>query len=169
MKTIKIGVLGFGTIGTGVIKTLQKQQALLQSRVGVRLEIKKIADLDISTPRDVTIDSALLTTDAYEILNDPEIEIVVELIGGYEPAKTFILQAIQQGKHVVTANKALLAVHGQEIFDAASRHHVASSEGSWVRAGGILSLSPDARWRAAMRRRALGGSFPHRHRDAETL
>jgi homoserine dehydrogenase len=124
MESIKIGLLGFGTIGAGVVKTLAQQQSLLQAHVGVRVELKKIADLDITTPRPVQVDPALLTTDAQAILNDPEIQIVIELIGGYEPARSFILQAIRNGKHVVTANKALLAVHGAEIFEAATRHQV---------------------------------------------
>jgi homoserine dehydrogenase len=124
METINVGLLGFGTIGTGIVKTLLKQQSLLRSRVGVALELKKIADLDITTPREVEVDRALLTTDVNEVLNDPDIQIVIELIGGYEPAKSFILQAIRNGKHVVTANKALLAVHGKEIFEVASRHNV---------------------------------------------
>ncbi len=120
METIKIGLLGFGTIGVGVIKTLRKQQELLQSRTGLKFELTRIADLDITTPRGVEVDPALLTTDAHDILNDPEIQIVVELIGGYEPARTFVLQAMRNGKHVVTANKALLAVHGPEIFQIAA-------------------------------------------------
>jgi homoserine dehydrogenase len=124
METIKVGLLGFGTIGVGVVKTMLEQKSLLRSRLGVTLELKKIADLDITTPRDVDVDRALLTTDAHEILNDPDIQIVVELIGGYEPAKSLILQAIRNGKHVVTANKALLAVHGGEIFETANQHHV---------------------------------------------
>ena len=122
MKTIKIGIIGFGTIGTGVIKTLMQQQALLQARTGIAFEVAKIADLDITTSRGIEIDSSLLTTDAKEILNDPDIQIVVELMGGYEPARTFTLQALQNGKHVVTANKALLAVHGREIFETAEAH-----------------------------------------------
>lgn len=124
METINIGLLGFGTVGTGFVKTIGEQQSLLRSRVGVALALKKIADLDISTPRAVTVDRSLLTTDVYEVLKDPEIHIVVELIGGYEPARSLILQAIRNGKHVVTANKALLAVHGKEIFEVASQHHV---------------------------------------------
>jgi homoserine dehydrogenase len=124
METIKIGLLGFGTIGAGIIKTLFQQQALLQARCGVALELKKVADLDITTPREVTVDRALLTTNVQDILNDPEIQIVIELIGGYEPAKSFTLQAIRNGKHIVTANKALIAVHGAEIFAAATQHHV---------------------------------------------
>ena len=124
METIKIGLLGFGTIGTGVVKTLLQQRSLLRSRVGVEFVLKKIADLDLSTPRDVDIDQSLLTTNADDVLNDPEIQIVIELIGGYEPAKSFILQAIRNGKQIVTANKALLAVHGAEIFETASRYQV---------------------------------------------
>lgn len=124
METVHIGVLGFGTVGAGVIKTLLEQQTLLRARVGVDLRLKKIADIDIASPRPVEVDRSLLTTDAQEILTDPEIQVVVELIGGYEPARTFSLQAIRQGKHIVTANKALLAVHGQELFETAHQHQV---------------------------------------------
>ena len=124
METIQVGLLGFGTIGVGVVRALREQQELLQSRTGLTFELKKIADLDITTPRDVEVDPALLTTDVQDILNDPEIRIVVELIGGYEPARTFVLQAMRNGKHVVTANKALLAVHGPEIFKTAAEHQV---------------------------------------------
>ncbi|MBF0496646.1 MAG: homoserine dehydrogenase, partial [Deltaproteobacteria bacterium] len=83
------------------------------------INLKKIADLDLTTDRGVEVDRSLLTTNAYDIINDPDIQIVIELIGGYEPARTFILEAVKRGKHVVTANKALLANHGAEIFAAA--------------------------------------------------
>lgn len=119
MQNIKVGLLGFGTIGTGVVKVFQKNSDLLSSRLGVRLELKRIADLDTTTDRGVQLAPGLLTGDAQALLNDPEIQIVIELIGGYEPARTFVLQAIRNGKHVVTANKALLAKHGAEIFRAA--------------------------------------------------
>lgn len=119
MNSIKAGLLGFGTIGGGVVKVFQENGALLQERLGIPLELVKIADLDITTDRGVTVDAALLTTDANAVLDDPEIQVVIELIGGYEPARTFVLKAIDQGKHVVTANKALLAKHGSEIFAAA--------------------------------------------------
>ncbi|MCP4399451.1 MAG: homoserine dehydrogenase [bacterium] len=119
MKTIKIGVIGFGTIGTGVVKTFIQQKELLRARTGMSFEVAKIADLDITTSRGIDIDPSLLTTDVNDILNDPEIQLAIELMGGYEPAKTFMLQALRNGKHVVTANKALLAVHGQEIFETA--------------------------------------------------
>ncbi len=124
MKHIHVGLLGFGTIGAGVAKTLLQQQSLLRSKTGVTVELAKIADLDITTSRNVNIDPSILTTDVQEVLNNPQIQIVIELIGGYEPAKSFILQALGNGKHVVTANKALLAVHGKEIFETATQHHV---------------------------------------------
>ncbi|MDH3454314.1 MAG: homoserine dehydrogenase, partial [Desulfuromonadales bacterium] len=119
MQNIKVGLLGFGTIGTGVVKVFQKNQDLLASRLGARLELTRIADLDTTTDRGVALVPGLLTNDAQALLNDPEIEVVIELIGGYEPARTFVLQAIRNGKHIVTANKALLAKHGEEIFRAA--------------------------------------------------
>jgi homoserine dehydrogenase len=119
MQSIKVGLLGFGTIGSGVVKVFQKNGALLRERLGVPLELVRIADLDITTDRGVAVDPALLTTDAAALLEDPTIQVVIELIGGYEPARTFVLKAIAQGKHVVTANKALLAKHGDEIFAAA--------------------------------------------------
>lgn len=119
MNSIKVGLLGFGTIGSGVVKVFQQNGALLQSRLGTSLELVRIADLDITTDRGVDVDPGLLTTDAMALLDDPEIQVVIELIGGYEPARTFVLKAIANGKHVVTANKALLAVHGEEIFAAA--------------------------------------------------
>ena len=123
-KVISIGLIGFGTIGTGVIKLLQKNGDLIAGRLGAEIRLKRIADIDIRNSRGIPIDDALLTTNAADILNDPEIDIVVELMGGYEPARTFILTAIGQGKHVVTANKALLATHGDDIFRAAAKHGV---------------------------------------------
>src|SRR5271157_4374127 len=124
MKTITIGLIGLGTIGTGVVKLLQDSGEVIENRLGARLYLKKIADLDITTPRLVTVDTDLLTADAKVILDDPEISIVIELIGGYEPARSFILEAIRKGRHVVTANKALLASYGNEIFQAAEAGQV---------------------------------------------
>jgi len=121
MKPVKVGLLGFGTVGCGVIKAFQKNGELLARRLGKPVELVRIADLDIVTPRSIQVDRALLTTDVSAILDDPAIDIVIELIGGYEPARTFVLRAIANGKHVVTANKALLALHGEEIFKAAER------------------------------------------------
>ncbi len=124
MKSITLGLIGFGTIGTGVVRLLQENIYLIRKRLGADLFLKKIADLDITTPRQVTVDKALLTSDAKDILNDPEISVVIELMGGYEPARSFILEAIHKGKHVITANKALLATYGNEIFQAAEENGV---------------------------------------------
>ena len=122
MESIKIGLIGLGTIGTGVAKTLLENTALLEERLGFSLDLTAIADIDITTDRGVTIPRGLLTTDAYALINNPDIDIVVELIGGIEPARTFILDALKAGKHVVTANKALLASRGKELFDAAQTY-----------------------------------------------
>ncbi|MDO9586060.1 MAG: homoserine dehydrogenase [Syntrophales bacterium] len=123
-KDISIGLIGFGTIGTGVVKVLQDNAWFIKQRLGARLVIKKIADLDITTPRGVDVDKDILTINAGSIWNDPEIDIVIELIGGYEPARSFILKALHHKKHVVTANKALLATHGNEIFETAEKEGV---------------------------------------------
>ena len=124
MKNINIGLIGFGNIGTGVIKLLQQNEELITRKLGTKIVLKKIADIDIKTPRGVNVNQNILTTNAKDILNDDDISIVVELMGGYEPARTFVLEAIKNGKHVVTANKALLATHGNEIFPAAEKHGV---------------------------------------------
>jgi len=118
-KVIYAGLIGFGTVGTGVVKLLNENRELIKKRLGANLVIKKIADLDIDTPRAVSVDPDMLTTDADEVLSDPDISIVIELIGGNEPAKSFIIRAMQNKKHVVTANKALLATEGNEIFRVA--------------------------------------------------
>ena len=124
MKNIAIGLIGFGTIGTGVVKVLQKNAALIRQRLGIPLVLKRIADLDITAARRVTVSKNLLTTDALQVIDDPEIDIIVELMGGIQPAKQFILRALKNGKHVVTANKALLAECGAEIFRTAAAHGV---------------------------------------------
>ncbi|MEI8173065.1 MAG: homoserine dehydrogenase [Deltaproteobacteria bacterium] len=124
MNEISLGLIGFGTIGAGVVRLLQNNNELIEKRLGARLTIKKIADIDIATPRPVTVSKDLLTTDANAILNDPDISIVIELIGGYEPAKSFILEAMRKKKHVITANKAMLATYGNEIFRVAEEEGV---------------------------------------------
>lgn len=116
---VNVGIIGFGVVGSGTAKVLLTNSNILKERLGFELNLKKIADLDIKTDRGIKIPDGILTTDVNEIFNDPEIDIVVELIGGIRPAKDFILKAIQNGKHVVTANKALLATEGSDIFNAA--------------------------------------------------
>ena len=124
MQEIKIGLLGFGTIGAGVVTLLNQNSTLLEEKTGTRISLKSIVDLDITTDRGVSTEGIILTRNADEVLTDPEISVIIELIGGYEPARSFALKAIAHGKHVVTANKALLAVHGEEIYAAARAHGV---------------------------------------------
>ena len=119
MDRINIGLIGLGTVGTGLVKILQENGKVLEKRLGLPMVLKRVADQDVTRDRGIKINPALLTTQVSEIIDDREISIVVELIGGLEPARTFLLQAIGRGKNVVTANKALLAVHGAEIFKAA--------------------------------------------------
>ncbi|MGB9837344.1 homoserine dehydrogenase [Methanothermobacter sp.] len=116
---MNVGLIGFGTIGAGVVEIFNTNHDLIREKTGKDLKLKRVVDLDIETDRGVEIDPEILSTDADDILNDPEIDIVIELIGGYEPARSFILRALENGKHVVTANKALLARHWNEIMTAA--------------------------------------------------
>jgi homoserine dehydrogenase len=124
MKQINIGLLGCGTVGTGVAKLLIENKDLLTARVGADLNLKWVADIDIETDRGIQFPAGVLTTDAQKILTDPEIDMVIEMIGGQGIAKDLMLQAINNGKHIVTANKALLAAHGNELFAAAARKGV---------------------------------------------
>src|SRR4030066_597399 len=121
MKSIKVGLIGFGTVGAGVGKILQKNSRLIEKRMGAKLLLKRIADIDLGTDRGVKLKPGVLTRSAEDVIRDPEIDIIMELIGGIEPAKTFILKAIRNKKHIVTANKALLALYGDEIFREAHR------------------------------------------------
>ncbi|MDY0191835.1 MAG: homoserine dehydrogenase [Desulfuromonas sp.] len=140
MKPIKLGLLGFGTIGTGVIKVIQNNAAVIEQRLGRTLELVRVVDRDISAERGVSLAPGVLGVDAQELLNDPDIDIVIELIGGYEPARSFVLQALKNGKHVVTANKALLALHGEELLRTADENGVTLLFEAGV-AGGIPVLS----------------------------
>ncbi len=124
MEKINIGIIGLGTVGTGVVKILQQNQEIIKNRLGASIEVAKIADLDITSDRGIVLNPSILTTNAMEIIDDPAIPIVVELIGGEEPAATFILKAIARGKSIVTANKALLSKRGAEIFKASYDHKV---------------------------------------------
>jgi len=119
-----------------MVEILINNRELIEDRVGAEIVIKKIADLDIDSDRGVEIDPASLTTDAMEIINDPEIDIIVELIGGYDQAMEYILMAMERGKHVITANKALIAQYGKLLFETAERYNVDIAFGASV-AGGI--------------------------------
>jgi homoserine dehydrogenase len=124
MKRICIGLIGFGTVGTGVVRTLQENGHVIERRLGQKLFLKRIVDLDLERDRGVRLQGVILSRDPLDVIADPEISIVVELIGGEEPARSIILEAMDNGKHVVTANKALLASRGNEIFEKASKKGV---------------------------------------------
>ncbi|MGB0591285.1 MAG: homoserine dehydrogenase [Myxococcota bacterium] len=118
-ERIRVGLLGCGTVGTGVLQIVRDNAADIEARLGVPIEIVRIAVSDRSKPRDSVVPEALLTEDSAEVVGDPEIDVIAEVIGGYEPARQLLLDALSAGKHVVTANKALLARHGAALFRAA--------------------------------------------------
>ncbi len=136
MKAIQVGLLGIGTVGRGTFDVLTRNQAEITRRAGREIRIATVADLDTERARRIVGDGARVVGDAREIIRDPAIDIVIELIGGYGIARTLVLEAIAAGKHVVTANKALLAVHGTEIFQAAREKGVVVAFEAAV-AGGI--------------------------------
>ena len=136
MKQIGVGILGFGTVGAGVADGLLKHRDVMAKRLGVDIVLKKIADLDITTPRGVEVPEGVLTTDAAAAIADPSIQIIVETIGGTGIAKKFVLDALNAKKCVVTANKKLLAEYGKEIFDTAKANGVDIYFGASV-GGGI--------------------------------
>lgn len=118
---ISVGIIGFGTVGTGTVRILLENNDVLKGRLGFEINLKRIAARNIERDRGINLPKGILTTEVDSVLNDPDIDIVVELIGGIRPAKDFILKSISNGKHVVTANKALLATHGREILEAARK------------------------------------------------
>lgn len=124
METIKVGLIGLGTVGCGTVSVLQNSAGLLADRTGAVIEIAKAADLDLHRSRPVTLPPEVLSNDPGEVIRDPEIRIVVELIGGIEPARSYILEALDNGKQVVTANKALLSEHWQELVERAEKRGV---------------------------------------------
>ena len=119
MKPIQVGLLGMGTVGSGTFNVLQRNQEEIKRRAGRGIEISMVADLDVAKAQALCAPHVKVVSDARQVIANPDIDIVVELIGGYGIAKALVLEAIAAGKHVVTANKALLAVHGAEIFEAA--------------------------------------------------
>ena len=123
MKPIRIGLLGLGTVGAGVVKVCASHREELEEKIGAPVELAAIVDKDTSTPREgIDLAALPLASDPERILGDSSIDVVVELIGGLEPARTFVLRALAAGKHVVTANKALLATHGEELYAEARKH-----------------------------------------------
>lgn len=124
MQQVNVGIIGFGTVGSGTVEILLQNRDIISDRVGSEIIVKKIADLDIQSDRGISIEPGVLTTEGMEVVDDPEIDIVVELIGGVKEAKNYILKAMKKGKHVVTANKALLAEYGKEIYQAAEQNQV---------------------------------------------
>ena len=136
MKPIQVGLLGIGTVGSGVFNVLRRNQEEIRRRAGRGIEIAMVADLDVERARSVVGEGVQVVNDARAVIANPDIDIVIELIGGYGIAKALVLEAIAAGKHVVTANKALLAVHGTEIFSAASAKGVMVAFEAAV-AGGI--------------------------------
>jgi len=136
MKPIQVGLLGIGTVGSGTFNVLRRNQEEIQRRAGRGIVISMVADLDTERARSVVGADVTVVSDARQVIANPDIDIVIELIGGYGIAKALVLEAIEAGKHVVTANKALLAVHGTEIFAAAHRKGVMVAFEAAV-AGGI--------------------------------
>jgi len=124
MKEVNIGLLGCGTVGTGVAKILIENRDLIRSRVGATLNLRRVADIDLKMDRGIRFDDGVFISDAYKVVDDPDIDIIVEMIGGEGVAKDLILRAIDNNKQVVTANKALLANHGNSIFKAAAEKGV---------------------------------------------
>jgi homoserine dehydrogenase len=136
MKPIQVGLMGIGVVGAGTFNVLKRNQGEIQRRAGRGIEITMVADLDVARAQSIVGTDVQVVSDARAVIANPEIDIVIELIGGYGIAKTLVLEAIAAGKHVVTANKALLAVHGTEIFAAASSKGVMVAFEAAV-AGGI--------------------------------
>jgi homoserine dehydrogenase len=136
MKPLQVGLLGIGTVGSGTFRVLQRNREEIRRRAGRAIEIRCVADLDVARARALVGEGVPVVADARAVIADPEVDVVVELIGGYGIARTLVLDAIAAGKHVVTANKALLAVHGTELFAAARERGVVVAFEAAV-AGGI--------------------------------
>ena len=122
MKNIIVGLLGFGNVGTGFAAILEENRKIIENTLGCSVIVKKILVRDPGKYRDTVIPEELFTADADEILTDPEIHIIVELIGGIQPACDYIKKALENGKHVVTANKAVIALYGKELFELADKN-----------------------------------------------
>jgi homoserine dehydrogenase len=148
-RMVQVGLLGFGTVGTGVLRILQNNAVLIAQRAGASIKVKKILVRDLKKSRKLTVD-AEITVDPGSVIQDPEIDVIVELIGGEEPARTLMLEALNQGKHVVTANKDVMAKYGRELFEAAEKNNVNLLFEASV-GGGIPIIRPLKRCLAANR------------------
>jgi homoserine dehydrogenase len=153
---VKLGMIGLGTVGTGVIQLLERNAALLTKKLGYPLRLVRAASRSIHTKPHPDLGSARISADPWTVVHDPEVEVVIELIGGIEPARSLVLDALKRGKAVVTANKALLALHGGEIFTTAEAHGVNVGFEASV-AGGIPIIRTLREGLAADRNRALFG------------
>ena len=123
-QQVNVGIIGLGTVGTGVARVLLQQRELLETRTQVLFNLKAISELDWEKERDIDLSTVKCTTNADELLNDPDIDVIVETIGGFEPAFSFVSKALKNRKHVVTANKALIATRGRELFEIAQENDV---------------------------------------------
>jgi len=136
LNVVKVGLLGLGTVGGGTVNVLAKNSNDISRRTGCQVIVTKASARDITRPRICDTDGIKLTTNPDEIINDPDIQIVIELMGGEEPAKSLIIAALEQGKHVITANKALIANYGNELFAIATKNNVTLAYEAAI-AGGI--------------------------------
>ena len=158
-ETINIGMFGLGTVGTGVAKLLTVNALSIEQKVGAPLRLKTILVRNLAKPRAITAD-ARLTADAAEIIGDRDIDIVVEVMGGEQPAKDYIIRALQAGKHVVTANKDVMAKYGRELFAAAAPAPVAVVTG---REDGLVTVDHAKAYFQAARNAAFFATLPGQH------
>lgn len=140
-QVIKVGLLGLGTVGTGVLRILQENKEFIERKLGVGIEVKKVLVRNLGKARKLAVDPELLTDNYLDIINDPEIKICIELIGGVEPTKQYVLEAIEAGKNIITANKDLIAAEGKELFEKAGEKQVDIRFEASV-AGGIPIIRP---------------------------
>jgi homoserine dehydrogenase len=155
-KAIRVGILGLGNIGAGTVEILRRNAALIERRLGVPFEVARAADLDPARAQRLGLPADVFTTDARAVVEDPSVQVVVELIGGIEPARTLILAAMDRGKHVVTANKALLSTHWEELVTRAEERRVSFGFEGAV-AGGIPLIHTIRRGLVANRIRRVTG------------
>lgn len=155
-QPVQIGLLGLGTVGSGVVHILQSNGSNLTAKAGAPLQLRRIAVRDVTRPRGVVVDKDMLTDNPDDVVRDPDIDIIVEAMGGVEPARTLITEALQRGKHVVTANKELIARHGPELLTLGQRYGAGLYYEASV-AGGVPIVRPLKACLAANRLRSISG------------